>query len=78
MLSCTRDNRLSLKRPFSVDSQSRSFDITCPHEENLMSTRLSEPANSKGIRYFPVGFVDLFGNLRAKLVSSAGGTRKYR
>ncbi len=33
-----------------------------------MSSSLSETAKNRGIRYFLVSFVDLFGNLRAKLV----------
>ena len=33
-----------------------------------MSVDLSKVAKEKGIEYFLVSFVDLFGNLRAKLV----------
>ena len=36
-----------------------------------MTTSLAETAKSKGIRYFLVSFVDLFGNLRAKLVPAS-------
>jgi len=33
-----------------------------------MAVDLSKEAKSRGIRYFLISFVDLFGNLRAKLV----------
>jgi glutamine synthetase len=33
-----------------------------------MATKLSAVAKSKGIKYFLISFVDLFGHLRSKLV----------
>ncbi|HAY41551.1 MAG TPA: type III glutamate--ammonia ligase, partial [Gammaproteobacteria bacterium] len=33
-----------------------------------MTTKLSEVASKRGIHYFLISFVDLFGNLRSKLV----------
>ena len=36
-----------------------------------MATDLSQVAKTRGIKYFLISFVDLFGNLRAKLVPAS-------